>query len=64
MTLQKGFSMNKVVAHKVILGMVAVNTSAIRNRNKQKQQYIAPIRDVEIKSSPLEECVLGYELNS
>ena len=41
--------MNKIVAHKVILGMVAVNTSAIRNKNKQKQQYIVPMRDLEIR---------------
>ena len=41
--------MNNIVAHKVILGMVAVNTNAITNKNKQKQQYIIPMRDAEIR---------------
>ena len=55
LTLQRGFSINKIVAHKVMLGMVTVNTSAIRNKNKQ-QQYIVRMGTTEIISSPLEEC--------
>ena len=49
LTLQRGFSVNKIMAHKVILRLVAVNTSAIRNKNKQKQQYIVPMRNAEIR---------------